>query len=204
MEIILSPARGIYIPALEILVISDLHLGKTAHFRKHGIPVTAEIMQSDLQRLARLIREFNPKKIVVVGDMFHHTYNHDVSGFSIWRKSFHHIEFLLIAGNHDRLLATHYEALQIKVEKEWSTGSLLFIHEKPAGENPLHFISGHIHPGVVLSGRARQYLKVPCFIIGENYIILPAFSEFTGLDTMSGYTTNSRVFAIAQDQLVEV
>jgi metallophosphoesterase superfamily enzyme len=53
------------------LILSDLHLGKTAHFRKNGIPLPANIILEDLKRLSILIDHFKPEKIIVVGDFLH-------------------------------------------------------------------------------------------------------------------------------------
>ena len=44
----LDKERAIYWPAQELLIISDLHIGKPAHFRKHGIQVPSTIGDQDL------------------------------------------------------------------------------------------------------------------------------------------------------------
>ena len=201
---ILSPLKAIFLPATKQLVISDLHVGKAAHFRRHGIPVTAEVMQADLQRLSLLIKEFEPQQLVVVGDMFHHSHNADVAGFGLWRKAFHHLPFLLVAGNHDRLTKQYYAGMQIDVCKDFSAGEFCFVHERPKETEGTYFISGHIHPGVTLKGRARQHLRIPCFVVAQNYLILPAFSNFTGLDTFGATHANAEVFAIVNNRLIKV
>lgn len=42
-------------------------------------------------------------------------------------------------------------------------------------------LSGHLHPGITLSGKGRQRLRLPCFWFGAQTGILPAFGAFTGL-----------------------
>ena len=44
-ELILTNKRAMYWAAQKALILSDLHVGKTAHFRKHGIPIPDEILK---------------------------------------------------------------------------------------------------------------------------------------------------------------
>jgi metallophosphoesterase superfamily enzyme len=41
-------------------------------------------------------------------------------------------------------------------------------------------LSGHIHPCVRLSGKARNSMTLPCFWFAEKFGVLPAFGDFTG------------------------
>ena len=43
-----------------------------------------------------------------------------------------------------------------------------------------YIFSGHIHPGIRISGIGNQSLHFPCFYFGAKYAVLPAFSRFTG------------------------
>ena len=67
----LTNQRAVYWKNQETLILSDIHIGKTAHFRKHGIAVPDQILQDDLDRLNHLIQHFSVKKVLVVGDLFH-------------------------------------------------------------------------------------------------------------------------------------
>jgi uncharacterized protein len=42
-------------------------------------------------------------------------------------------------------------------------------------------LAGHVHPGVLLGGRAHDRLRLPCFHFGPACGVLPAFGPFTGL-----------------------
>jgi metallophosphoesterase superfamily enzyme len=42
-------------------------------------------------------------------------------------------------------------------------------------------ICGHLHPGVMLRGKARQSVRIPCFYWSGQTLILPSFGNFTGL-----------------------
>jgi len=72
--------------------------------------------------------------------------------------------------------------------------------EKPTNS---FIISGHIHPGVFIKGRGKQRIKLPCFQVTENQLILPAFSLFTGLNTRQSLQ-KCKNFAFTNDGIFEV
>lgn len=204
-ELILDKDRALFLPKHQLLAISDLHLGKSAHFRQAGLQVPSTIAQTDLQRLSLLIKQYDPKTLLINGDMFHHGLNTDIDEFSIWRKQYRELNFLLVKGNHDRLSDANYAAMNIEIhEPSFCLGPFCFIHDAPNGmEEELYPISGHIHPGVTIVGKAKQRLKFPCFYFGKDYAVLPAFSLFTGLYTVYP-KVNERIFAVTPKSVVEV
>nr|WP_068890488.1 ligase-associated DNA damage response endonuclease PdeM [Pedobacter panaciterrae] len=203
-QFILSNKRAIYWHARKMLIISDLHIGKSAHFRKSGIQVPDLINQTDLQRLTGLMSEFNPETLLVTGDMFHNNINSDANAFTHWRKSYADLKVVLIKGNHDNLKNGDYEALDIEVhQKELLIAPFRFIHDKPGDVDEYYNISGHIHPGVIIYGKAKQRLKFPCFYFGKHCAILPAFSVFTGLKILDAEEDDC-FYAITPDKVVKV
>ena len=54
----LSPQRSIFWEEEKALIVSDLHFGKTGHFRKSGIAVPQSVYEEDLQRLVDLLHFF--------------------------------------------------------------------------------------------------------------------------------------------------
>ena len=85
-ELILSEERAIYWARKRMLIVSDLHIGKSAHFRKHGLQVPDSVGLTDLQRLGKLMETFSPEILLVTGDMFHNQLNSDADAFIEWRK----------------------------------------------------------------------------------------------------------------------
>jgi len=63
------------------LVISDLHLGKTAHFRKNGIALPVDLIKEDLKRLRDLIIHFDAEQLLIVGDFLHAGKNSEIEIF---------------------------------------------------------------------------------------------------------------------------
>src|SRR5690606_2470384 len=205
-HLILSGERSIFWESENTLVIADLHVGKTGHFRKQGIGVPAGIYKDDLHRLLAQILYFKAERLIIVGDLTHSTANREMDLFRKWRKDFSSLDVQLAKGNHDILDKDWYEEADIKVHNEpFAIRNFIFVHDviKPVVQ-PLpgqYVFSGHVHPGVVLSGRARQSLRLPCFYFSQSHCILPAFSRFTGMYRIEA-GRHDTVIAIADKELI--
>lgn len=203
----LSAERAIYWENQSTLILSDTHFGKTGHFRKNGIGVPQAVFQEDLQRMIDLLGFFKPSKLVVVGDLFHSAANLELDLFAKWRRDFEALEIILVKGNHDILGDQWYHSHQISVQKGlYQFGPFQFVHE-PITMNEMHnesfIFSGHLHPGVSLSGMGKQNLHFPCFYFSKTTCILPAFSKFSGTATVKKKKDNT-IFAIVNHQLIEI
>lgn len=199
---ILDLARALYHPASQSLVIADVHLGKTTHFRKNGLAIPMNVAQSDLEKLSDLIKKYSPQKVIIAGDFFHASANSEIELFKTWRQQYSNIEFILIKGNHDRLKPHIYQELGLKLESNKLEINTFGITHKPLKNPERLTICGHIHPGVQLKLKAKQYVRLPSFVFQENQIILPAFSEFTGLDT--SFQNSSKNFVITDTAILEI
>lgn len=181
---VVSPERLLYWPEQNAIIVSDLHLGKTGHFRKYGIAVPENIFKADLHRLFSAIQFFKPKKIIIVGDMVHSVANNELDVFSRWRQDLPQTEFILIQGNHDILAKHWYKKNDIAVSSSLLINDVLFVHNSLDAEQlDLPYkrtISGHLHPSILLKMGARQHLNLPCFYFTDQSCILPAFSLFSG------------------------
>ena len=181
-QLILTNQRCIYWQREQALILSDLHVGKTAHFRRHGIPMPDDILKNDLLRLERLIGHFSAKQVFVVGDLFHAEVNSDIQTFEAWLQKFEDLRLTLIQGNHDKKSKHILDALQIEAVDVLNVAPFSFVHDLEDDKSDLFSISGHTHPGVLIKGKGRQKFKLPCYQISDTQLILPAFSLFTGLN----------------------
>lgn len=178
----LTNQRALYWEKEKALIFSDLHIGKTAHFRKNGIALANHIMKNDLERLSVLIEYFQPKKFIIVGDLLHAGNNSDVDEFCNWQKQYPHIKFVLVEGNHDKISKTLEKKLCLDSRSALlEIDDIAFVHDFDRS-NPKFQITGHIHPGFVINSPVKK-IKLPCFAQTSKQLLLPAFSEFTGLDT---------------------
>ena len=205
----ISPERSIYWETEQALIVSDLHFGKTGHFRKSGIAVPQSVYKEDLQRLISHIRYFNAGKVIIVGDLFHSHENKELDLFLKWRNDFGEVQLLLVKGNHDILRSSWYEKAGITVHKPTlNIGGFCFQHDpgecaEVDGMPADYLFSGHIHPGVSISGMGKQTLRFPCFYFSTDYCILPAFSKFTGSVAMEK-GNGEIIYAIVNNTLIRI
>ena len=203
-ELILTNYRAIFWPKERTLILADLHLGKTAYFRRHGIAIPASVMMADLQRLDHLIHYFSAERLIIVGDMFHHGHNSDLELFKEWLSGFPYLEIDLIAGNHDRHILKHQAVEYVhRWHNELDLTPFFFQHEYTTLKAERITFSGHLHPGFILGGKGRGYLKAACYLVHEQHLILPAFSLFTGLYT--GYDAKQyRIILATEENLYDL
>lgn len=205
----LSPESCLFWEEEKRLIVSDIHFGKSGHFRKEGIGIPQTVFKEDLQRLVAQVQFFQPKELIVVGDFFHSRMNNEIRLFEKWRKDLSHLPIHLVRGNHDILNNQWYAANDITIQEGMmDLHPFQFMHEPPvatkAGSSPQPYLfSGHIHPGIRVEGFAKQSLRFPCFYFGEQYAVLPAFGRFTGLHAVKP-KKKEKIFAIVNKSIIEL
>lgn len=184
-ELTLTNQRAIFWPERSSLILSDMHLGKAAHFRQHGIAIPSSVNRQDVHRLEKLIQHFQPRNVLFVGDLVHAGSNSEVDGLKTLTARYPSVAFTLIRGNHDKLELEKLQQMGISgIAKNLQIGDITFSHE-PVADPGRATICGHIHPGIRIELAHKKAIRLPCFVVSEKQIILPAFSLFTGLDTRS-------------------
>ncbi|SFN52314.1 ligase-associated DNA damage response endonuclease PdeM [Salegentibacter flavus] len=195
----LHPSGAAFWEEQEILIISDVHLGKISHFRKFGSPVPYKAINANFIRLSEVVGKFRPKTVCFLGDLFHSNLNNEWKLFENW-LSFVEADVVLVAGNHDIISPLKYEKLGLKIHSEWQLNGFLLTHH-PEQREFFFNICGHIHPGYRLNGKARQSLKLPCFFRRKDQLIFPAFGEFTG-NYMMELNEGEAAYAITQKEVI--
>ena len=200
-EFILHPLGGIFWVQKSMLLISDVHLGKIAHFRKFGAAVPQKAVHKNFILLNEIVNHFQPFQICFLGDLFHSSLNKEWQLFENWVKKTPS-EIILIAGNHDIIAPEKFEGLDISIFQELILDRFLLTHH-PEERKGLFNFCGHIHPAVTLKGFGRQKLRLACFFKSKNQLIFPAFGEFTGTYTLKP-KKGDEVFAIVEDEVIKV
>lgn len=185
------------------LIVSDLHLGKGMHFRKHGVAVPIGLDGEDLRRLERLITRYSPLRVLLLGDLFHSDYNIGWEYFVQFTSRYRPGMFMLVQGNHDILHDLHYARCRMEVVDRICNDPFCFTHHPTLIADPLVNVHGHIHPAVRLMGKGRQSLKLPAFVLREGLIMMPSFGQFTGCVAIRP-ESNDRIYAIAEGEVHEV
>jgi DNA ligase-associated metallophosphoesterase len=201
----LLPSRAMHWHSKSTLIVSDLHLGKSGHFRKSGIAAPNGINQTNITRLDRLIQQIQPQRLLLLGDLFHSDVNREWFQFEEWRLRYRELSVVLVEGNHDTLHDSFYESADIRVVDQLVDTSFLFIHDfgEEETDDAAFVFSGHVHPGVRLKGKGRQSLRLPCFYQKSHHMILPAFGEFTGLYILPDDEADG-IYPIAENRVLQL
>jgi len=179
----LLPDKALYWPARRALLVADVHIGKAASHRALHQPVPRGTTEATLARLDQLLTSHECQMLIILGDFLHAKTARapaTLAKLQTWRERHAGLRIVLVLGNHDRHAGDPPHSLDIEVvEEPWLLAPFALQHEPVA--HPQHpVLAGHVHPVFVLQGRARQRLRLPCFLMGDAISLLPAFGEFTG------------------------
>jgi DNA ligase-associated metallophosphoesterase len=197
----LLPERALWWPKEQALILSDLHWGKSAHFRKHGIPMPGGTQQQDALRLARIVSRYGAKQLIIAGDLFHSRHNAEVEDFRRWRDAHGDLKIHFIMGNHDILQASYYTDLGFEVYGQGMDCKPFYIAHDELLHPELYTIHGHIHPGISIPGVKAHSL--PVFAIGSHAMILPAFGRFTGCKKVHPSDFRS-LYVVGEEKVLQV
>lgn len=200
-EFVLDASGALYWPARNSVIISDVHLGKIAHFRKHGTALPSDAQFENYSRLSRLIARFSPEQVLIIGDLFHSTLNSEWPVFEQFIRS-HQIGYKLIVGNHDIIDPSRFSALDIEVSDKLNLDNILFSHF-PDHHSPIYRISGHLHPAIRLKIGSSERRTLKCFYTKNNQLVLPSFGYFTGNARIKRSEVD-QVYVIAEDQVIAI
>ena len=203
-RLVLLQDGAVFWPGESALWLSDLHLGKAAHFRKHGVPIGSEPTLATLHRLREQLLALNPQNVWLLGDLFHSDINREWEPFAGLCEEFADRKWTLVQGNHDMIPDVLLRESGIRQVDRLDVGPFTFTHD-PADLQPDfgHHVCGHVHPGIRLAGAGRQRLRVRCFHCAPRQMILPAYGAFTGMYTIDPAIAD-RVFAVTGDAVIEV
>lgn len=176
-ELAALPSGALYWEDERLLVVSDLHFGKSARLSAvGGAALPPYETQETLLRLETDLAETGAARVICLGDSF------DARGIAdempererLWIARLQAgRDWTWIEGNHDpgpvALGGSHRAELQVR--------ELAFRHiATPDAEGE---VSGHYHPKARLRLRGRALTR-PCFLVDRARLILPAYGAYTG------------------------
>ncbi|MAN87331.1 MAG: phosphoesterase [Algoriphagus sp.] len=199
----LMKEKVVYHQNTRTFFISDVHFGKAAHFRKSGIPIPEPIHKVDLETLSLLFDEFSPSSVYFLGDLFHSDWNGQWDILMDFLETYPAINFHLVQGNHDILPPSFYKNCPIAIHKQPVFLENLILSHEPLEDFSEGYLNlcGHIHPGIKLRGMGRQSLRLSCFYLENNQLILPAFGSFTGLALIKP-GKEAKVYGITSEKVI--
>ena len=189
-----------------ILLVADPHFGKAAAFRAGGIPVPSGTTIETVSRLQLAASRSGAGQIIFLGDFLHARSGRSdetLSALEEWRRANAAIGLTLVRGNHDRHAGDPPRELEIEcVDAPYALHPFVLAHY-PSSSVDGYVLAGHVHPGVRLYGRGGQRERLPCFVIGEDYAVLPAFGEFTGLAEIDPPPA-ADVYVLAGEEIIKI
>lgn len=203
-RLVLLPDKALWWPAAGTLFVADTHFGKTAAFRTRGIPAPDDT-EIDLRRLDGLLAATGSVRIVVLGDFWHAREGRSADVFQLldaWRQRHGSLRIVITWGNHDRHAGDFPPAWRFDVADAWDEGPFQGRHQ-PGAAPDRYVLSGHVHPALTLRDRHGGTLRAPCFVVGRQCAILPAFGSFTGTETWRP-EPGDRMFAVGPEEVIEV
>jgi DNA ligase-associated metallophosphoesterase len=199
----LLPQRAAYLPEHRTLLVADAHIGKAVSFRRLGVPVPGGTTSETLQRLSDAVAATGSLHIVFLGDLLHSARSRAAATWAAvahWREAHAELQLTLVRGNHDTHAGDPPPEWGVRcVDEPLHLGGLALCHH-PQPVAGAYVLAGHIHPAVVLGGRAHQRLRLPCFHLGAEVGVLPAFGAFTGMHVMAR-GAGERVYIVAGDDV---
>jgi DNA ligase-associated metallophosphoesterase len=173
-EVLLDGRLALFHERERWLAVSDLHFGYELSQRAAGNLFPLWGMQTIENRLEELLRDYNPTRLIILGDLVHdRAAAHEVA--RLIKQLSRCCNILLIAGNHDHELGDVVDLVD-----SWKTKRFHFHHGHLAIDRSERVqIIGHYHPAGTMADGAGLRLKLPAFVQEENRWMLPAFSPWS-------------------------
>src|SRR4051812_32056917 len=198
---VLHPSGAIHLTAWRTLLVADAHVGKAVSFRKLGVPVPEATTAATLEAIDAAVAQTGAGRIVFLGDFLHSARSHareTLATLRAWRDRHAGLALQLVRGNHDGRAGAPPADLGIDVVDEPQRLGPFALCHHPRPVAGAYVLAGHWHPCVSVRGRAFERLRLPCFWLGQDVGVLPAFGSFTGMHPIER-RAGDRIFAIAGD-----
>ena len=204
-QVLLLPEKALYWPREKMLIIADIHFGKAASFRALGVPVPGGTTSANLRALDGLLARHAVREILFLGDFLHAKAAHaeaTMTAIHGWRLARPALKLTVVRGNHDAHAGDPPARLAIDmVDEPLRQAPFAFCHHPDLLVSG-YLMAGHVHPVYRLRA-GWDSLLLPCFLVGEGRVVLPAFGAFTGGHPVLP-EPGERLFVSSGDTVVEV
>ncbi len=204
-HVILDGRLAIFNEDARWLALADLHYGYEVEFRHAGGMFPLYGMDKIEERLAALIADYSPNRLILAGDIVHGSFS-TKEGLNFIRRIEKKVDCLtLITGNHDRSLLSRDANFQNHFRGD---GFVIHHGHQTCQTDPSEIeIIGHHHPCVSIRDGAGLRIKLPALIQeqtdGSERWILPAFSPWAGGTRWKKRDQTSRHWACSPERVFE-
>ena len=187
--IVISDTYAAFIPEHGIAVVSDLHIGYEGVLQSEGVMIPKYQKKILMERINKIIEKFDPELLIINGD-FKHEFGKNLR--QEWREAIEILgmikektNVLLIRGNHDNFLKTIAGKIGVEVAESYEVDDIKIYHGHKDMDGKRKII-GHEHPSITLRDEVGAIVKLPCFLVEKDIIVLPALSPLaSGTDVSS-------------------
>ena len=173
----LHPSGALFWREQATLVVGDLHFEKASSYHRSGQFLPPYDTAETLRRLAEAVACFAPRRLILLGDVFH-----DGAAWDRMAQTdrdrltviLDGVETIWVEGNHD----AHFVPPGQTSHAVYRLGGITFRHiMDEAGDVPE--ISAHYHPAAVIMHRGAR-LRRACFVCTQHRLLVPAFGALAG------------------------
>lgn len=197
---LLTPERAAVHQPTGTAVLADLHLGYAQVRRRGGEAVPSPNLDYVLTPLANVLSRTEVRRVVIAGDLFEDARSAP-SGAELLRWFEHRgIELAgVVPGNHDRGLRGRNDRLPLFPDGI-RLGIWCVVHGD-AALPPGRLVLGHFHPCL----RWPPRLTAPCYLVGHDHLVLPAFSaDAAGVNVLGQRRWQDyHCYALAGDKVLD-
>jgi putative SbcD/Mre11-related phosphoesterase len=197
--------RAAWFPQESVLAVADLHLGYAWAHRLSGQLMPIPPTNDTLARLVELQRDYEPREIVVLGDIVHRAMALAVLEEEV-REFFNvlspHSRLTFLGGNHDRdlqkVLTQWLLPIELAEAREIAGNVLVHGDQVLREHRGKRIFMGHEHPAVSIGDGVTTSQKCPCFLISKTVMVLPAFSRWAAGTDIYAYPLMSETARAAK------
>ncbi|MCQ8902870.1 MAG: metallophosphoesterase [Methanothrix sp.] len=170
---------ALYIREIETCVLSDIHIGLEEELFAQGLLFPLRERDELLKRIDIILKRFNPRKLVLAGDVVHSFGRADQrirrKVEAILKTIRSRCDMIIVSGTHDGMLPY----MGFTAQSRYDEGEYTIHHGDEDLREHGHLIIGHEHPVLDV-----DMMRIPCYLFGRglmdgmDIIVLPAFNPF--------------------------
>lgn len=203
---------ALYHPGMDLLVVSDLHLGLEGSVTHQGNYVPQFQLEEIKSDIRKAREECSASRILLNGDLKHEfkytrfSEKEEIADFIYMLQSVFE-EIIVVEGNHDTFLEEVLD--DVRYLSSHLESDVLFMHGHEAVKDDSNFetlVIGHEHPALELKDEVGFTEKIDCFLYGEmndgtKIVVLPAFSKISGGSAVNNVPVNKLLSPILRNEV---
>lgn len=214
----ISSIPALYYEGLDLVVISDLHLGLEGGMTSKGSYVPEFQLEELIEDLEEIRKRTQASRLLINGDLKNefntslYSEKKEIKEF-IEKAEGLFEELVLIKGNHDTFIESIVEEKGYEMKKYFLEDKTLFTHghisleELDVDEKDFDtVVIGHEHPALELKDDVGVKEKIDCILYGKNsegkaFIVMPAFSTISNGSSINNMPSRELLSPILRNDI---